>query len=296
MPARAAAAFLHPGDQLALVVGLAEVDRQAQLLRPSRRTAPRRRRAWRGRRSPAGAGPSMLRFGPLSTAISGRGCATLRLARSMRPRVQRSVAASSRPYAGALACLRGRRHRAIVPSWPTTADLDAERRDAAHSWRAADAWPALLAAHRARSAQGRGGAQPGDRAALALCRDLAGRRRRAGDRAFHRRRLRWTAPVPAGSRRPGSSPGGRFRSRLIVGTGKYKDLEETAAAIEASGAEIVTVAVRRVNLSDPERRRCCRISSIRRNTPICPTPPAASPPRTRCARCAWRARPAAGTW
>jgi len=46
--------------------------------------------------------------------------------------------------------------------------------------------------------------------------------------------------------------GRRFRSRLVVGTGKYKDLEETAAAIEASGAEIVTVAVRRVNLSDPK--------------------------------------------
>ena len=45
--------------------------------------------------------------------------------------------------------------------------------------------------------------------------------------------------------------GRRFRSRLIVGTGKYKDFVETAAAIEASGAEIVTVAVRRVNLSDP---------------------------------------------
>ena len=39
-------------------------------------------------------------------------------------------------------------------------------------------------------------------------------------------------------------------SRLIVGTGRYKDLEETGRAIEASGAEIVTVAVRRVNLSD----------------------------------------------
>ena len=46
--------------------------------------------------------------------------------------------------------------------------------------------------------------------------------------------------------------GRRFRSRRIVGTGKYKDLEETAAAIAASGAEIVTVAVRRVNLSDPK--------------------------------------------
>jgi len=46
--------------------------------------------------------------------------------------------------------------------------------------------------------------------------------------------------------------GRTFRSRLVVGTGKYKDLEETAAAIEASGAEMVTVAVRRVNLSDPK--------------------------------------------
>lgn len=39
-----------------------------------------------------------------------------------------------------------------------------------------------------------------------------------------------------------------FTSRLLVGTGKYKDFEETAKAIEASGAEIVTVAVRRVNI------------------------------------------------
>jgi thiazole synthase len=45
--------------------------------------------------------------------------------------------------------------------------------------------------------------------------------------------------------------GREFTSRLIVGTGKYKDFAETAAAIEASGAEIVTVATRRVNLSDP---------------------------------------------
>jgi thiazole synthase len=46
--------------------------------------------------------------------------------------------------------------------------------------------------------------------------------------------------------------GRHFASRLIVGTGKYKDLPTTAAAIEASGAEMVTVAVRRVNLSDPK--------------------------------------------
>ena len=42
--------------------------------------------------------------------------------------------------------------------------------------------------------------------------------------------------------------GRTFRSRLIVGTGKYKSGQETARAIEASGAEMVTVAVRRVNL------------------------------------------------
>ncbi len=46
--------------------------------------------------------------------------------------------------------------------------------------------------------------------------------------------------------------GRRFTSRLIVGTGKYKDFAQNAAAVEASGAEIVTVAVRRVNISDPK--------------------------------------------
>src|SRR6516165_10865273 len=43
--------------------------------------------------------------------------------------------------------------------------------------------------------------------------------------------------------------GRTFRSRLIVGTGKYKDYAQNAAAAEAAGAEIVTVALRRVNLS-----------------------------------------------
>ncbi|MEY4250876.1 MAG: hypothetical protein RJA87_2509 [Pseudomonadota bacterium] len=47
--------------------------------------------------------------------------------------------------------------------------------------------------------------------------------------------------------------GRTFRSRLIVGTGKYKDYATNAAAAEAAGAEIVTVAVRRVNLSDPSQ-------------------------------------------
>ena len=45
--------------------------------------------------------------------------------------------------------------------------------------------------------------------------------------------------------------GRTYTSRLIVGTGKYKSFQENAAAVAASGAQIVTVAVRRVNISDP---------------------------------------------
>jgi thiazole synthase len=52
-----------------------------------------------------------------------------------------------------------------------------------------------------------------------------------------------------------SVAGRTFRSRLIVGTGKYKDYAQNAAAAEAAGAEIVTVALRRVNLSDPDPPR-----------------------------------------
>ncbi|MGH8283174.1 MAG: thiazole synthase [Gammaproteobacteria bacterium] len=42
--------------------------------------------------------------------------------------------------------------------------------------------------------------------------------------------------------------GVQYRSRLLIGTGKYKDLDETRRAVEASGAEIVTVAIRRTNI------------------------------------------------
>lgn len=48
--------------------------------------------------------------------------------------------------------------------------------------------------------------------------------------------------------------GATYQSRLIVGTGKYRDFEETRAAIDASGAEIVTVAVRRVNITRKDER------------------------------------------
>jgi thiazole synthase len=47
--------------------------------------------------------------------------------------------------------------------------------------------------------------------------------------------------------------GRSFNSRLIIGTGKYRDFAQTKTALEESGAEIVTVAVRRVNITDPNK-------------------------------------------
>jgi thiazole synthase len=58
-----------------------------------------------------------------------------------------------------------------------------------------------------------------------------------------------SAPVsPVVSDQPFVLAGRTYQSRLLVGTGKYRDLEQTRLAIEASGAEIVTVAVRRTNI------------------------------------------------
>ena len=48
--------------------------------------------------------------------------------------------------------------------------------------------------------------------------------------------------------------GKTIRSRLMLGTGKYRDAAEMNAALEASGAEIVTVAIRRLDLDDPTKR------------------------------------------
>mgnify|MGYP001486595764 FL=1 len=47
--------------------------------------------------------------------------------------------------------------------------------------------------------------------------------------------------------------GKKFKSRLIVGTGKYKNMSECAQAVKLSGADIVTVAVRRVNISNKNK-------------------------------------------
>ncbi len=47
--------------------------------------------------------------------------------------------------------------------------------------------------------------------------------------------------------------GKSLKSRLIVGTGKYKSFSETAKAVEASGADMVTVAIRRINILDKKK-------------------------------------------
>ncbi|MCI0652962.1 MAG: thiazole synthase [Methylococcaceae bacterium] len=58
-----------------------------------------------------------------------------------------------------------------------------------------------------------------------------------------------------------------FHSRLIVGTGKYRNLEETRLAIEASGAELVTVAIRRTNIGqNPEAENLLDVLSPQRHT------------------------------
>lgn len=57
-----------------------------------------------------------------------------------------------------------------------------------------------------------------------------------------------TQPIPVDEPDLLHVAGRTFRSRLLVGTGKYRDFDETAKAIQASGAEMVTVAIRRTNL------------------------------------------------
>src|SRR5437588_2341347 len=102
---------------------------------------------------------------------------------------------------------------------------------------------------RARPPRRRGRAQPRDRAAPQAGRrdGRRGRRDRAG--AFRGRGLtRMTIAVDTVRDTPFVVGGRTFHSRLMVGPGKYRENEAMAGAIEASGAEVVTVAVRRVDL------------------------------------------------
>ena len=62
-------------------------------------------------------------------------------------------------------------------------------------------------------------------------------------------------PAPLSEDKPLIVAGRTLRSRLIIGTGKYKSYAENAAALEASGAEMVTVALRRVNVMEKDAPR-----------------------------------------
>ena len=63
--------------------------------------------------------------------------------------------------------------------------------------------------------------------------------------------------------------GRNFKSRLIVGTGKYKSMLQCAKAVKLSGASIVTVAVRRVNITDKKKALLMGIILIQRKLLIC---------------------------
>ena len=62
--------------------------------------------------------------------------------------------------------------------------------------------------------------------------------------------------------------GREFRSRLVVGTGKYRSFPEMKRCHEASGAEMVTVAVRRVNLTDRSKESLLDFSETAESFPL----------------------------
>jgi thiazole synthase ThiGH ThiG subunit len=84
----------------------------------------------------------------------------------------------------------------------------------------------------------------------------------------------WDAPLIIAGR--------ALRSRLMVGTGKYRSNAQMVDAIEASGAEVVTVAVRRVDL-DRSKEEGVLHHLDPSGTSSSRTPPGATPPRRRCA-------------
>ena len=88
--------------------------------------------------------------------------------------------------------------------------------------------------------------------------------------------------------------GKSFSSRLIVGTGKYETMDQMAEAIEASGAEIVTVATRRTSIADPSKPKLFDYLD-----PSSRIPPAATRPRMRSVMRASGARsgsPTGSSW
>src|SRR5258708_6948894 len=91
--------------------------------------------------------------------------------------------------------------------------------------------------------------------------------------------------------------GKAYSSRLLVGTGKYKDFAQTRDAIEASGTQIVTVAIRRTNIGqNPGEPNLLDVLTPQRYT-ILPNTAGCYTARTRCVPCASRANcSTAMTW
>src|SRR2546427_7498062 len=112
---------------------------------------------------------------------------------------------------------------------------------------------------RARPAAHRGRGEPRRGGARRVRRDRAPRRGLGRDHPLRRGRMsEMTDPFVLAGR--------EYRSRLIVGTGMYKSFAETRQAVEASGAEIVTVAVRRVNITDPGKENLLEFLPLDRFT------------------------------
>ena len=86
---------------------------------------------------------------------------------------------------------------------------------------------------------------------------------------------------PQTPREPAFRLGDReFHSRLIIGTGKYESFEQNLECAEASGAEMVTVALRRVNFDADKGPRLLDVIRARSLHDPARTPPAATPPTT----------------
>ena len=88
--------------------------------------------------------------------------------------------------------------------------------------------------------------------------------------------------------------GKEFKSRLIVGTGKYPSFENMREAIEASGSEIVTVAVRRVSLPGQGESLLDYVDPKRYT--LLPNTAGCYRPTKRCAPATWPARPGSAPW
>ena len=81
--------------------------------------------------------------------------------------------------------------------------------------------------------------------------------------------------------------GKEFRSRLMVGTGRHRTMDEMVESIEASGAEIITVAIRRLNLDNPNEKSILDYFDWEQVHDPSQTLPPALPPKRPCSLPGW---------